>query len=242
MASGSTPIRRVSLKWQIQDGIRSYIRDNSLPPGAVLPSEAEFGAMFRVGRNSIREAVKALEVLGVLESRSGAGLFVKGFSFDPIVDNLPYALQVGTSDLSDLLDVRVALEVGHAHRIIERADDDQIAQLRFQLERWEIEAKAGIYPHDRDRDFHELLVARLNNRLLGQLTKVFWTVSARALSDHHLSAPRDPYETYLAHVPIVQAIESRDHHVLEHRMREHYHGIQRRVQAILVDRDADADH
>ena len=52
----AAPIRRVSLKGQIQDGIRSYIRENALPPGAMLPSEAEFGAMFGVGRNSIRAA------------------------------------------------------------------------------------------------------------------------------------------------------------------------------------------
>ena len=238
------PIRRVSLMRQIQDGIRAHISDNQLAAGAALPSEAELAAMFRVGRNSVREAVKALEVLGVVEARSGSGLFVKSFSFEPIVDNLPYALQVSTSNLSDLLAVRVALEVGHADLIIQRADASQIATLREELTLWEGEARIGRYPHDRDRAFHALLVARLENELLTQLTDVFWTVSARALAKDRLSAPRDPYQTYLAHVPIVEALEQGDAGALEQRLRDHYRGIEQRVQASQLAAptpDSDAD-
>jgi DNA-binding FadR family transcriptional regulator len=228
---GAGPIRRVSLVRQIQDGIRAHISENHLAPGSPLPSETELAAMFQVGRNSVREAVKGLEVLGVIEARSGSGLFVKSFSFDPIVENLPYALQVTAHDLSDLLAVRVALEVGHAEQMIRRADAAQIATLRDELAAWEGEARAGRYPHDRDRRFHALLISRLDNALLAQLTEVFWTVSARALASDRLSAPRDPYETYLAHVPIVEAFEARDALGLEQRLRDHYRGIERRVRA-----------
>ena len=60
--------------------------------------------------------MKSLQVLGVLISRQGSGLFVGEFSFDPIVDSLPYAIVVDYSDLADLLEVRRTLEVGMVER------------------------------------------------------------------------------------------------------------------------------
>ena len=165
--------------------------------------------------------MKGLEVLGVIEARSGSGLFVKSFSFDPIVDNLPYALQITANGLSDLLAVRVALEVGHAG--IRSSNVPMLLRSPGSVTSSKPGRARRARPGTRTiatREFHGLLIARLDNALLAQLTQVFWTVSARALASDRLSAPRDPYETYLAHVPIVEAFEARDARALfERRLR-----------------------
>ena len=63
----------------LQQKIKNYIIQNSLKPGDRLPSETELAQQLGVSRNSVREAVKALEMLDIVETRSGAGLFVGDF-------------------------------------------------------------------------------------------------------------------------------------------------------------------
>jgi len=76
----------------VQESLKSYIDDNALAPGAPLPPENDLAQQLGVSRNSVREAIKALESLGILETRRGIGVFVKAFSFEPLLANLAYGL------------------------------------------------------------------------------------------------------------------------------------------------------
>ncbi|SUW30856.1 GntR family transcriptional regulator [Brucella abortus] len=72
------PLKRAPLLHvSVQESLRAYIEDNGLQAGAPLPPEGELAARLGVSRNSVREAIKALESVGVLESRRGIGVFVK---------------------------------------------------------------------------------------------------------------------------------------------------------------------
>src|SRR5215471_3539788 len=81
-AQGLKALKRTPLLHQIQEEIKGYVIRNNLRPGDPLPSEGDLARQLGIGRNSVREAVKSLEVLGILEARAGSGLFVKSFSFD----------------------------------------------------------------------------------------------------------------------------------------------------------------
>jgi DNA-binding FadR family transcriptional regulator len=74
----------------VQEEIKSYIVRHELKPGDPIPNEMELIRMFGVSRTVIREAVKSLEALSILEVRAGSGLFLRNFSFDPIFDHLAY--------------------------------------------------------------------------------------------------------------------------------------------------------
>src|ERR1700720_51283 len=98
-------LKRTPLLHQIQEEIKSYVIRNNLKPGDALPSEGDLARQLGIGRNSVREAVKSLEVLGILEARAGSGLFVKAFTFDAIINNLPYGLLSEVKTVRDMAEV-----------------------------------------------------------------------------------------------------------------------------------------
>jgi DNA-binding FadR family transcriptional regulator len=229
MSTGENPqsLHRLPLYQQLQTLIFNYIADNKLRPGDPIPSEGELAERFGVGRNSVREAVKSLQVLGVLESRPGSGLFVREFSLDPIVETLPYAILVDYRDLDRILDVRRFLEVGMAEQVIAARTDAQIRRLREIVDSWQAElAKSkSAYPAALDRAFHEEFVSEVQNALLGKLLDMFWQVFNRARGEAELVAPRDPHMTFTYHVRLLRALESGDVEKLRDALAEHYRGI-----------------
>src|SRR5262245_22019481 len=105
-------LKRTPLLYQIQEEIKSYIVDHQLKPGDSLPSESELARQLDISRNSVREAVKSLEVLGIVESRPGSGIFVKAFSFDSIINNLPYGFMLDVTSVLDAMAASAHLQYG----------------------------------------------------------------------------------------------------------------------------------
>jgi DNA-binding FadR family transcriptional regulator len=163
----------------VQDEIRHYIIEHGLRPGDPLKPEAELARLFGVSRNSVREAVKALESTGVLETRRGSGVYIKDFSFAPLLDNLPYGLMQGPRALGELVALRKALEsamIADAMRALTPASVAALrAELAAMLER--AERKEGFA--EQDRAFHRLLFADLGNAMLLQLFDLFWVAYHR---------------------------------------------------------------
>jgi DNA-binding FadR family transcriptional regulator len=117
---GLKALKRTPLLHQIQEEIKSYVIRNNLRPGDALPSEGDLARQLGIGRNSVREAVKSLEVLGILEARAGSGLFVRAFTFDAIINNLPYGLLSDSKTVEDLVEIRACLERGFVEHVIEK--------------------------------------------------------------------------------------------------------------------------
>lgn len=230
----SRPLSRVErrpLRELLQEAIKSYIVGNRLKPGDPLPPEAELAEQLGVGRNSVREAVRSLEVLGILESRVGTGLFVRAFSFDPIVANLSYGMLFDTKALADSLDVRLVLESSLVERAIEARNDAQLGHLRQILESWERIAAQGSYSPEYDRAFHRALYENEQNALLTRLIDVFWDVYRQATAHGAIQDPSDPTDTYQRHVAILDALAAGDPVGLRQAIADHMPGIKRRVEA-----------
>lgn len=227
----SQSLYRLPLYQQLQTLIGDYIADNKLRPGDPIPSEGVLAERFGVSRNSVREAVKSLQVLGALVSRPGSGLFVGEFSFDPIVENLPYAVLVDYRDLDSILDVRRTLEVGMAEQVVAARTDEQLHRLRVIVDEWrgELGRSENAYPAALDRAFHEVLASSVQNPLVGKLLDMFWQVFNRASRETELVAPRDPAATFGYHLELLKAMETGDVEQLRRSLSEHYRGIGPRV-------------
>jgi DNA-binding FadR family transcriptional regulator len=124
-----------SLHVTVQESLRGYIEDNQLKAGDALPPEAILAQQLGVSRNSVREAIKALESVGILETRRGIGVFVKEFSFQPLLDNLAYGLGDALRDVEELRDLRRVLETGLIHKTVEMISEEDLAALRQVTER-----------------------------------------------------------------------------------------------------------
>jgi len=212
----------------VQDSIRQYILDNKLRAGEPLPPEMNLCKQLGVSRTSVREAVKALESVGVLETRRGAGVFVRAFSFDPLIENMSYGLLFELRELADLLEVRRVLEVGMIGTAMQAMSDDQRSQLQQIVARMRAHAERGESFMEEDRKFHRCLFANLNNKTLLRLLDTFW-LTFRKAAEHTDLGNVDPIQTYRDHAAILDAVLSGDIERVRETLEQHYAGIVERL-------------
>jgi DNA-binding FadR family transcriptional regulator len=209
----------------VQDALKAYIEANALKAGDPLPPEAVLAQQLGVGRNSVREAIKALESLGILETRRGIGVFVKEFSFKPLLDNLAYGLQDSLRDVEELREIRRVLETGLIGKTIEMigaADIDELRAVTAQMKRRAEQHESFAVE---DQQFHQLLFRCQSNHMLSALIDIFWIAFNKASNFNNLANP-NPLDTWRDHHEIVEAIARKDVEQARRRLDDHYTGIQ----------------
>jgi DNA-binding FadR family transcriptional regulator len=225
------PLERAPLLHiSVQESVRTYIEENSLLAGAPLPPESFLAQQLGVGRNSVREAIKALESVGVLETRRGVGVFVKEFSFQPLIDNLAYGMQASLRDVEELREIRRVLETGLIDKTIAMISAEDIAALRDVTERMRVRAEVNQSFAEEDQLFHQLLFRCQNNTMLSALIDIFWSAFYKASGFANLTNPT-PLATWRDHHEIVEAIAAGNVEAARQRLGEHYRGIQQVVAA-----------
>lgn len=222
-------LERPALFRSVQDNIKNYILENNLTAGAPLPPEMELARQLGVSRSSVREAVKALESLGILETRRGSGLFVQDFSFEPLLENLPYGLLFDLSQLADLLAIRRVLETGMVETALTVITPEQLSHLRGLTRQMLARAERGQTFPDEDREFHATLFAGLQNQVLLKLLDTFWLTFHKAAQLTDLQ-DRDPMRTYRDHVAILEAVEAGEAVQVRLALDQHYLSLEERLK------------
>src|SRR5687768_6199832 len=225
LPAGGSPL----LYRSVQDRIKRYILEHELEGGDALPPETHLVRDLGVSRSSVREAVKALESLGILETRPGRGLFVRPFSLDPILDNLAYSLLFDRNSIAELLEVREQLEAGLLGKAIAAISPAQVALLRSLVERMREKAERGLNFPEEDRFFHRTIAEATGNHLLLKLLDVFWTVFSRS-RDRSVTVNSALDRTWRSHAAILAAIEEQDVSRARTAMAEHFRDIDERVE------------
>jgi DNA-binding FadR family transcriptional regulator len=233
MVLDSPPLRGDALHQRIQDRITRFIIERGFRPGDPLPAEADLARTLGISRPSLREAMKALQTLGVIEARHGSGTYVGRFSLDPLVDGLAFRIRIDLNQnvqtIRELLEIRLVLESSLVARVAAVRTPEQIAQLEALVARMERRGAVGEeFPED-DRVFHEVLYRPLGNSLVVTLLQAFWRVLARVRTDLNLS-PADPAVTAADHRRILDAIVAGDGAAASEAMTIHFNGIQSRIQ------------
>ena len=230
MASPLRPLDRpTSLHLSVQATLRRFIIDNDLRAGDPLPPEGTLARDLGIGRNSVREGVKALESLGVLEVRRGVGAFVKAFTLGPLLDNLPYSFGQSLRAVEDILQIRSALELSLIEEVLRVISPAQIDALRQITEAMAIKAKRGDDFSDEDSAFHQALYAPLDNAVLSALSDTFWRVFQQVAGPARLET-QDPIQTWKDHVAIVNAVAAGDVPAAKLCLAQHYTVIAARLR------------
>ncbi|MDO0933005.1 FadR/GntR family transcriptional regulator [Streptomyces sp. DG2A-72] len=220
---------------RIQREVVQLILDRKLRVGAPLPTETELMADLGVSRNSVREALKALQALDIVEIRHGFGTYVGQASLTPLIDGLTFrtlARHEGDADaLADILQVREVLEEGLIRRVAPLLTEADLDRLESVVDRMEAAGRAGTPFAELDREFHELLYASLGNALVPQLLGAFWTVFRRVAGA--LGRPNEPAPelTVSRHRDIVTALRAHDVEGAQRAMAVHFRGIEARTAA-----------
>ncbi|MFF4521456.1 FadR/GntR family transcriptional regulator [Streptomyces bluensis] len=225
------PERRVSS--QVQRDVMQLILDRKLRPGAPLPTETELMGDLGVSRNSVREALKALQALDIVDIRHGYGTYVGQASLTPLVDGLTFRTLARPDDdpgaLAEILQVREVLEEGLIRRAAATLSDTDLDRLEAVVDRMEAAGKAGEPFPELDREFHELLYAPLGNALVPQLLGAFWTVFRRVSGARGWTDDPAPELTVRRHRDIVTALRAHDIEAAQRAMADHFRGIEARA-------------
>jgi len=228
-AGNMTPVARFSAQARLralQADILELILERDLVPGDPLPTESELTAALGVGRNTLRESLKALQAVGVIEIRHGFGMFVSASNFEALTDGLTFRARLSLrhhgEEAMQLVDVRQALESGLIGAAMDRITPEQLAAVEESVQRIERAAAAGEPFIEADAEFHRRLFEPLNNELLISLMDVFWKVYRRI----HLEVG-GPYDVDLGefatlHREIYEAVASADKALAAERLSWHF--------------------
>ena len=156
------PVRTLQRYEHVAERLAAEIRSGAFAPGERLPSERDLARRLEVGRASVREAIAALQVQGVIETRPGSGSFVAADAAErlPAPSGLPH-----DASPSDLLEARALLEPAVARLAARRAGhDEEIESLLAAME----DATGDVW-NDCDRRFHQRIAALTGNPVLADL-------------------------------------------------------------------------
>lgn len=212
----------------VQEAIKDYIIENRLKPGDRLPTEQELVKQLGVSRTSLREALKSLQALGIVDIKPGEGTVVKAFNFDAIFKSLLYSLFFESTELLEILQVREALEFHFIEQVIEKISKEDLQKLEDILHLIGEKAKSGKLFDEEDAQFHRTLFAPVGNSLLLRLLSIFWEVLHRLREPIELE--RDLLGSFERHKKFFEAVREKDVQKARLCLVEHFVSIKERVE------------
>ena len=213
--------------------IHQQVEEGLLKPGDKLPSERRLAERYGIGRSSVRDAIRILEVRGVVKPRQGGGTVVQSFSSDTLVAELAHALVRKRALVQELMEVRCMMEPPLAARAAAHASAAQIEQLESILARQGDRVRRGELAVHEDTEFHSLVAQAAGNRVmlavLDTLVSLLTETRRRFLQDEERARA-----SLAGHRLVLRAIRRREPVAAEAAMRRHI----RAVEAIIMKRQA----
>jgi len=213
------PVNKKSVHEDIVLQIRAMIDRGELRVGDRLPPERRLAEMFFVARNTVREAIRVLSESNLLESRQGAGTFVK--ELDGGADGGPSRpILQGQRELQDVFEVRKLMEPEIAALAARNASPSEIMQLEAIVLEQEAAVEAGEPSEIFGQRFHELLAETSGNTVLGDMVAALHDDLVAGRPDGAPS-PERAHASLDAHRAIVDAVKGGHIMQAERAMREH---------------------
>lgn len=231
------PIRSRRTTEIIHEQIKKFIIQGHLNSGDKLPTEMELAGKFEVSRTSVREALSALSLTGVLEIRQGEGIFVKRSPSNAIIEPLSFLLLLEKDRLQNILEVRKALEIESADLAAQRRDKEDLDSMRSLIEEMENDLPEAIHSENTDLAFHLALAKASKNPLLDRLMNTVQDIMSqtlhvtRALWLNSGSTER----LFEEHKEIYLAIAARDNATARRLMYEHLLKVDRELRRMHKD-------
>lgn len=224
------PLRAVKKKRiheEIIGQIREQLADGRWKPGDQLPSERELAERFQVSRASVREAIRALESMGLVSIKTGEGTYVASGS-EALLSPLVSVILQQKDVLLDIFEVRKVIEPEIAALSAERAGPEEIRQMEEILEEQARQIAQGESGVEADTAFHSILTQSTKNKVFLRLSDAI-VESLRESRERSLQIRGRPARSLAGHREILRAIRARDPVRARHAMLEHLTAIERNV-------------
>ncbi len=213
-------MRKTKLYEEVAKQIERLILEGGLKPGDKLPPERELAEMFQVSRSSVRDAIRALQLVGLVEPRQGEGTVVRDLSADALVSPLTSLLVRKRELVGELLDVRKMIEPPLAARAARHASAEEIAYLEDILRRQKEKVSRGELAIEEDSEFHYTIARAANNSVMLKVLDVLMDL-LRESRERSLQVERRLQKSFAGHRRILSAIKRHNAAAAEAAMHQH---------------------
>jgi len=226
------PIERRKVYDQIAERLQAQIGDRKLRPGDLLPTERELMQVYRVGRSSVREALRILESRGLIQSLPTGGFAIADYG-SPLHHSIQLLLLLQETNLRELFEMRKILEVEVAGLAAAHRSDEDLARMAQAID----DMVEGLSSEDRyiaaDLQFHMTVAEASGNRIAVHMMQAIRESLRRALgSIYHI--PGSPQRSIAQHRDVRAAIAAGRPDDARQRMRDHLQRVQGDIQGVLV--------
>lgn len=233
MSNELRPVLRGRLYEQVIERLRAHVVAAGLRTGDRLPTERDLAQRLGVSRASVAQAIVALEVQGLVETRQGGGVYLRRDSLDvePMAD-----LVARKQILPDVLDARDALETKLAQLAAGRRTDEDLDHIEAALRFMAAQVDSGEAPTEGDRLFHTAVVVAAHSHLLAAFYDEIRTEIAQSRTES-LRQPGRPRQSLADHEQIAEAIRAGDARAAAAAMHAHVEHVSR-VRLLTWDPEA----
>jgi GntR family transcriptional repressor for pyruvate dehydrogenase complex len=220
-----TAVRKTRVFEGVAQQIQRLIVDGALKPGERLPPERELAARLSVSRSSVRDAIRILELAGLVVPRQGEGTVVADLAPETVAAPIAAILLRKRELIAELLEVRKMIEPPLAARAAERATPEEIARLEEILERQRDRAGQGEPGVDEDSEFHYQIALAARNGVIRSVLDVLMQL-LRETRTRSLQTAGRAQRSLEGHRRIVEAIARHDPEGAERAVRLHLEEIE----------------
>lgn len=225
-------ISRVSVKTQALEQIKQYIASSGTQPGQRLPSERELAEWLGIGRPSVREALKVLEGIGLVESRIGDGTFITDNVGASIGRTIGLSLMTWGGTIVELLEARGMIETEAARAAAEQATAAEQSALAAELTRMAQAATFFDYL-EADMRFHRLVAEATHNSVMARIVANLVDLLEAVLREANTDALAMTAEGNGTHYEVLAAIQRRNPDAAAKAMRSHLRFATELWQAVI---------
>jgi DNA-binding FadR family transcriptional regulator len=213
-------VSRSSMAEQVVFKLLAHIRSGNLKAGDRLPTERDLAETIGVSRPTLREALRALIILGAIRSRQGEGMFVSELKAEELLGPLQFFLTLEGCSIDDLYDARALIEGGLARRAAQRADAADVAELARLLE---LQGTAVRNPPEyrrHDVAFHKRISDVAGNAFLARIAAAL-NVIGMEFRETASETPSVIRQSLADHERVIQAMRKHDGAAADDAMQEH---------------------
>lgn len=193
---------------EVSAKIKELIINGTLKPGCRLPSEMEIARQFKVGRQTIREALRYLELSGFITIQRGGqgGPIIENTIMNTLSNSFLDAIEMSNTSIQELTFARIKIETLVLREAIKHINDGDIASLKKNIVNAKAQLSDGFQAFRENINFHKLLSKASNNHVFVIVVEAMMTVVANFLSSRGQPSPEESSQVTMSHEAILNEI------------------------------------
>ena len=221
-------LKKESVVQSVINRLTDAMRTKELKPGDKIPPEPELAESLGVARSSVREAIKILTYLGVLESKRSEGTFVCNGYTESMIDPMVYGIILNQDSFEKLMELREMTEAGMMRLAIDHHTEEELDQLENRLDDMRAAVNDPDDPvkafFDADDSFHDLIAEMGKNPMADKINRVVrsLTYALRLKTVTTMLTENRSEELINAHKELIESIRQKDSHSLSYKVRSTY--------------------